>query len=137
MPAMDACVLTPCGRTSGLWALPSAVRFWFVAKSADPGDFALGVRPPNRLGDTSKSHSGEQVREILGPFLDGDDFADLEAISKVTHDDAMLGAPISLDDDLAAVGEIARLAVVLQPNGAEKSCVQTLQRSEDLTKNGS
>ena len=31
---------------------------------------------------------------------------------------------------------IARLAVVLQPNGTEKSCIQTLQRSEDLKKNG-
>lgn len=110
-------------------------RLRLTSKCAYPGDFSFDVRTPNWIDDAPEAHAGKQVREIVGPLLDADNFTDLESVPKVTHDDAMFGISISFDHDLPAVGEIAGLAVILQRNRTEETCIETLQRCENLTKN--
>lgn len=98
---------------------PRRWRLRLVAELADPRNLAFGVRPANRVGDSSESHPGEKVSEVRRRFLDRHDLADLERVAEGAHNDAGLRMAVGLEGDLAAIPAVAGLRVA--PQGAGRS----------------
>jgi hypothetical protein len=67
------------------------------------------VGSSDRVRDPTEAHPGEEVGEVVGSFLDGDDFDDLDGAADLADHDAVLGMADCLDDHLAAVAEITVL----------------------------
>jgi hypothetical protein len=87
--------------------------------------------------ELTKGKSGEQVGEISGAILDGDDLADLEAsLPEVAHHDLMFGLALDGDHELAATGQVTGLGVVVQRHRHEPAGVDRLEEAEHLQQGG-
>jgi hypothetical protein len=126
----------PCGETDGrrIEAVDSVRRVAVTGREAAGcvrHAVAHRIGVPGRRAD--QAQTGQQVGQDAGAIFDADDLADLEGcLAEVAHHDPMVGFALDGDHDLAAIGQITGLGIVVQRHRHERAGIERLEETEDL-----